>query len=650
MSDSSWAPTPNFSREWLVTNGLGGFASATVAGAVSRRYHAFLCVAPNGPQERFVLVSKIAETLRVGEESFELSANFWADSIAPRGDLLVESFTLSPFPRWVYRVPAQGGPVRIEKLVWMPDESNATVARYRVLSGSGDDVSLVVRPFLTPRDYHSSQRANADFNTEPSIEAGVGAVTFQPYPSLPTIRFDCDGRFCAEGNWYFGFGWPIERERGLDASEDAYCPGTFEIPLRGKASAFFSATIEATLPPRDSLQSATARRKKLIEGNEWSGTENRLKLAADQFIVRRKDGLHTVLAGYPWFTDWGRDTMIALPGLCLETGRYDIAASILRAFVGNMNHGLIPNRFPEASETPDTNTVDATLWMFHAIAAYYRASGDRETVRALYPKLVESIEWHLAGTRYGIKADDDDGLLAAGDAHTQLTWMDAKVGDTAFTPRWGKAVEIQALWFGALLETARFAREFEDANTHGICTEWARKVAASFPDTFWNSAEGCLYDCVNSDGRDGAVRPNQALVVSLPHRLLTSAQEASVIAAVGADLLTPMGLRSLSPRDSRYRGVYEGDQWARDSAYHQGTVWAWPIGAFLEGYLRVNGGSAQAKSQVRAWLQPLIAHLDEAGIGTISEIFDGDAPNAPRGCFAQAWSVSETLRLWRLSA
>ena len=363
MSSFDWAPTPHFSREWLVSNGLGGFASGTVAGAVTRRYHAFLCAAPNGPQERFVLVSKIEETLCIRDESFELSANFWSNSVSPRGDLFLESFSLDPFPRWIYRVPTQNGPVRLEKLVWMPDDSNASVARYRVLSGDAQNISLRIRPFLTPRDYHSSQSANADFDTAPHV-ADDGSISFCAYPNLPTIRFDFDGQFCAGGNWYFGFDWPLERERGLNASEDAYCPGEFVLELNAGEPVFFSATSEAKMPPRDSLVAALQRRQGLIEGEDWLEVENRLKLAADQFLVKRTDGLYTILAGYPWFTDWGRDTMIALPGLCLETGRFDIAASILKAFASAMNKGLIPNRFPEKSEVPDTNTVDATLWLF----------------------------------------------------------------------------------------------------------------------------------------------------------------------------------------------------------------------------------------------------------------------------------------------
>jgi len=650
MFFSSWAPTPEWSREWLVSNSLGGWSSGTVAGAVSRRYHAFLCAAPNGPQERFVLVTKIEETLEVGDETFPLGANFWADSLSPRGDLSIESFALDPFPRWVYCVQTQSGPLRLQKTVFMEDGHNTSLARYEVLSFEGAGmVTLRVRPFLAPRDYHSSHHANDGFQTD--FQTQDGATKFAPYPSLPAISFwQSEGEFCSGGAWYFGFDWPIERERGLDFREDAYCPGYFAFALQTGQTAWLAASSETQAPAPDAWERALARKSSLAGNKGWNDTQNRLKLAADQFLVRRTDGLYTILAGFPWFTDWGRDTMISLPGLCLETGRLESAASIIKAFCGAMDRGIIPNRFPEGNEKPDTNTVDATLWLFHALARYTQAAKDFSLVKELYPKLVESIEWHLAGTHYGIKADDDDGLLSAGDAQTQLTWMDAKVGDVAFTPRWGKAVEIQALWYGALLETASWAREMNDPNTSGICTEWARKVAASFADTFWNAREGCLYDCVNSQGRDGALRPNQIFAVSLPHRLLSGAQEASVVAAVQADLLTPYGLRSLSPRDSRYRGIYEGNQWSRDSAYHQGTVWAWPIGAFLEAYLKVNGNNAPAKEQVRAWMSPLIAHLDEAGLGTISEIFDGDSPHSPRGCFAQAWSVAEVLRLWRLSA
>ena len=641
-----WAPTPRFSNEWLATNGSGAFASGSVSGAVTRRYHAFLCAAIDGPQDRRVLVTKIEETVICNGQTYPLGANFWPGEIAPRGDLLIGDFALDPLPRWTFRVPTDEGEIVIEKTIWMVRDKNTAVARYELKSGP--QCELQVRAFVAPRSYHSTQHANADFNQHLEISADKNAISMRPYNAQPPIHLASGGRFCPDGNWYYDFQWPIERERGLDFSEDAFCPGYFCLPLEiGAPQLVVASTNEIDLnSARDSQQNVVQYKRDLVEGDSWHAATARLKLAADEVIVRRADGLHTVLAGYPWFTDWGRDTMIALPGLCLTTKRFDIAASILRSFAGAMSQGMIPNRFPEGNETPDYNTVDGTLWFFHAVFQYGHISGDWETVRELYPKLVESIEWHLAGTRYGIVADDDDGMLRAGDHNSQLTWMDAKIGDVAFTPRAGKAVEIQALWFNALCEMAICARRFDDQNTAGICTEWSRKIAASFPDAFWNAAENCLYDCVDGDQKDGAIRPNQIFAVSLPHQLLSDEQNRAVVEVVERELLTPVGLRSLSPRDSRYRPHYEGDQWSRDSAYHQGTVWGWLLGPFLSAYLQVHEESDAAKAQVQAWLQPMIAHLDEAGLGSISEIFDGDAPHAPRGCFAQAWSVAETLRAW----
>lgn len=639
--------SPEFSREWLETNGIGGFASGTVAGAVTRRYHAFLCAATRAPQERRILVSKIEETVTVGDEHFDLSTNIWPESVSPRGDRLIASFALDPLPRWIYELPSAQGLLRLEKTIWMPYEANTAIAQYRLLEGP--KCQLSIRAFVTGRDYHSTHHANASFNQETTV--GRGKMSMQPYSHLPRLTFLHDGVFCEDGAWFYNFKWPIEAERGLDDREDAWCPGVFTMPLSTRKEATFVATT-ATQPLKNikATREAEVARRAAIGGNEnWNEVENRLKRGADQFIVKREDGLHTVLAGYHWFTDWGRDTMIALPGLCLTTGRYDIAASILKSFAGAMSQGMIPNRFPEAGETPDYNTVDATLWFFYAVARYGEISGDWATVQELYPVLRESLDWHLTGTRFGIKADDEDGLLRAGDAHSQLTWMDAKIGDTAFTPRSGKPVEIQALWHSALCDMTALARRFDDPNTAGICLEWSRKIASNFAEKFWNESEGCLYDTIDGDFRDGAIRPNQIFAVSLLHRLLSHEQEKSVVEVVERELLTPHGLRSLSPRDSRYRGVYIGNSWSRDSAYHQGTVWGWPIGGFLIAYLKVHENSGEAKAQVRQWLQPLIAHLDEAGLGSISEIFDGDAPHAPRGCIAQAWSVSEVLRVWQES-
>ena len=642
----SWAPTPAFYNEWLATNGSGAFASGSVAGAVTRRYHAFLCAAIDGPQDRRVLVTKIEETVHHHGKATALSTNFWPHEISPRGDQFLNHFALDPLPRWSYGVPTDDGGIVIEKTVWMVPNQNISVARYELQSGSACE--LQVRAFLAPRSYHSQQRENADFDKHLQISADQSAVSMRPYDAMPPIHLASGGRFCADENWYRNFQWPIEAERGLDSSEDAFCPGYFCLSLQVGEPQFVVASTDAIdLASAASSLVAVIETKRKLASDDAESAGGRLRLAADQFIVRRADGLHTVLAGYPWFTDWGRDTMIALPGLCLTTKRFDIAASILRSFAGAMSQGMIPNRFPEGNETPDYNTVDGTLWFFHAVFQYGHISGDWQTVRELYPKLVESIEWHLAGTRFGIVADDDDGMLRAGDANSQLTWMDAKIGEVAFTPRSGKAVEIQALWFNALCEMASWGRCFDDHNTAAICTEWSRKVAGHFADAFWNEAENCLYDCVDDNGKDGAIRPNQIFAVSLPHHLLDAPQQKSVVEVVQRELLTPVGLRSLSPRDSRYRGRYEGDAWQRDSAYHQGTVWGWLLGPFLEAYLTVHGADDEAaKAQVKAWLQPMIAHLDVAGLGSISEIFDGDVPHAPRGCYAQAWSVAETLRMW----
>ena len=578
----NWALTPNFYKEWLATNGSGAFASGSVAGAVTRRYHAFLCAAIDGPQDRRVTVTKIEETVRCGGASTELSANFWPHEISPRGDQFIGEFALDPNPRWIYRVPHQDGEIVIEKTIWMVPDENTTVARYELQSGPACE--LQVRAFVAPRSYHGQQRANADFNGQLDISADQQSVSLRPYDSQPPVHLAGGGRFCADENWYYNFHWPIEAERGLDSLEDAFCPGYFCLSLRTGEPQFVVASTDEIDVARAASSRATvvAAKRELIGGDDAATAGARLRLGADQFIVKRADGLHTVLAGYPWFTDWGRDTMIALPGLCLTTKRFDIAASILRSFAGAMSQGMIPNRFPEGNETPDYNTVDGTLWFFHAVFQYGHISGDWKTVRELYPKLVESIEWHLAGTRFGIVADDDDGMLRAGDHNSQLTWMDAKIGEVAFTPRAGQTGRNS----GAVVQ--RFVRNGELGTPVSriiipprFAPNGAAKSPVISPKRFGTPAENCLYDCIGDNGKDGAIRPNQIFAVSLPHHLLSADKQKSVVEVVQRELLTPVGLRSLSPRDSRYRGVYRGDAWQRDSAYHQGTVWGWLLGPFF---------------------------------------------------------------------
>lgn len=660
----------DYSREWVQSNGIGGFACGTAIGCNTRRYHALLCAAMHPPLGRMVLVNKADETLTVrtpfGDRYFDLGCNQYAGAVDPHGYEFLESFEVAPLPVWNYVVPAAHtgleSDIRLRKTLWMPYGWNETCIRYELLQAPVG-VQLSVRPFITGRDYHGIHRYNPSFQTQTEVKGFDEAyqVQIQPYADCPVIEFE-GGEFYAAGAWYYGFEYAIERERGLDYQEDAWCPGAWVWRMQAGESADW--TMRANMPLealgklpatyKPTLQDALDRRKDLLAAvanvpDALRPAAERLTLAADNFLVRRaSDAGWTVLAGFPWFTDWGRDTMIALPGLCLSTGRIYQAASILLGFGRYASEGMIPNRFPDVGETPDYNTVDATLWYFHAASQYEKVSGDRKTVEtALYPVLKDMIAWHIKGTRYGIKADPQDGCLRAGDATTQLTWMDAKVGDWVVTPRQGKPVEIQALWYNALKFLEDLAERKRDAETKALCAEWSTKLKANFRALFWNEAEECLYDLVNDEGTpDGALRPNQSFVVSLPYSLLEREDEAKVMAAVQRDLLTPHGLRSLSPRDSRYCPIYIGGPLQRDGAYHQGTVWGWLIGTFIEGYLKVNDHSAAAKAQAQGWLTPLIGRLDEACIGQVSEIFDGDAPHTPRGCFAQAWSVSETLRMW----
>jgi predicted glycogen debranching enzyme len=367
-----------------------------------------------------------------------------------------------------------------------------------------------------------------------------------------------------------------------------------------------------------------------------------LVAAADQYVVQRGH-LKTIVAGYHWFTDWGRDTMIALPGLTLATGRYEVAKQILQAFAENVDRGMLPNRFPDAGETPEYNTVDATLWYFEAVRAYLEYSGDDDFVRGLYPKLQEIVDWHVRGTRYGIQVASD-GLLACGEEGTQLTWMDAKIGDLVVTPRTGKPVEIQALWYNALRIMEDLAGRFADSTGKEFYARLAATTREHFNERFWNESAGCLYDVVENGHADGSMRPNQIFAVSLHHGMLAPERARSVVAAVRDQLLTPMGLRTLSPRDPRYRGHYEGGVVERDTAYHLGTVWPWLMGPFITAWLKVNERSEEARRQCQHWLEGFREHLTSAGLGHVCEIVDAEFPHAPRGCIAQAWSVAELLR------
>lgn len=635
-------------REWLETNGLGGFASSTVAGLNTRRYHGLLVAATRPPVGRTVMLSKLEETLVVGGRRYELSANQYPGVVHPQGQQFMSRFRLDPFPFFTYRVAR----LELEKAVVMLHGENTTCVRYTLRDASGETaasretgVRLEVRPLIAFRDYHATTHENGAL--DPAVRVEEGLLTVAAYEGLPALHFAHDeGEVETEGYWYRNFVYAEEQARGLDSMEDLFSPFVlkFDLESRREVSLIASTERREALRAGELISAEVARRVAVLKAAPADDeTIRTLTAAADQYVVARGEQ-KTIIAGYHWFGDWGRDTMIALPGLTLVTGRFDVARSILAEFARHVSQGMLPNRFTEAGEAPEYNTVDATLWYFEAVRALVAYARDSEFVRAnLYGVLKEIIEWHERGTRYRIRVDVD-GLLAAGEEGAQLTWMDVKIGDHVITPRRGKPVEIQALWYNALRVMEGLAREFDMVEDERKFAAMAVRARESFNAQFWNEEVGCLYDVINGTERDASMRPNQIFAVSLHHSMLSGERARRVVEAVERELLTPYGLRSLAPSDSQYSGRYVGGPAERDAVYHQGTVWAWLIGPFVTAYLKVNGRAPATVERARNLLAPLVGHLEEACLGHVSEIFDGDAPHDPRGCVAQAWSVAELLR------
>ena len=634
-------------REWLETNGLGGFASSTIIGLNTRRYHGLLVAATKPPVGRMVLLSKLEETLFIEGQAFDLSANRYPGVVHPQGFRYLTDFRLDPFPVFTYEIEG----LEIEKTVLMIHGENSTVVQYRITKNNHPEVPknlrLEVRPLIAFRDYHSTTHENGALN--PALKEEPGLTSITPYDGVPTLFLAHNAAELLKTNgWYRNFEYDVERERGLDFSEDLFNPFTLRFDLRTRRQALVIASTERHDVARvaEYRQAEIMRRQAAAQSSPVADDLARtLAAAADQYIVARGEQ-KTVIAGYHWFSDWGRDTMIALPGLTLPTGKHDVARSILRTFARHVDQGMLPNRFPDAGETPEYNTVDATLWFFEAARAFLAYTGDAEFVRTeLYPAFADIISWHVKGTRYGIKVDPS-GLLASGEPGVQLTWMDAKVGDWVVTPRHGKPVEIQALWYNALCIMDDLARRFGDEVGQKRYRNMATVASWAFNRLFWNEKLGCLYDKINGGPPDASIRPNQIFAVSLAHTMLPPDRARSVVEKVQEHLLTPVGLRSLAPSDPQYRPRYAGDPVSRDGAYHQGTVWPWLLGPFITAYTKVNGNSDASRRQAAEWLKPLQAHLSDAGLGHISEIFDGDAPHNPCGCMAQAWSVAEVLRTY----
>ena len=628
-------------REWLETNGIGGYASSTIVGMNTRRYHGLLVAATKPPVGRMVLLSKLEETLLVEGRRYQLSCNRYPGVIHPEGYQYLKEFRQDPFTTFVYEVEG----LELEKSIFLVHGENTAVIRYRLRGPAAGECALEVRPLIAFRDYHATTHENSAINPRAAISPGL--VEFEPYCDCPKLALAHSPADVEPlGGWYRNFEYVVEQERGLDYREDLFCPATLRFDLKRDAGpALIASTERRDAGEADALSTAEIARRSAIADGAPSQDEfvRTLCQAADQFLVKRA-AESSVIAGYHWFSDWGRDTMISLPGLTLATGRCDVARGILLAFAESADRGMLPNRFPDAGEAPEYNSVDATLWFFEAARCLAVRSADFEFVRRqLFGVMAEMIAWHERGTRYGIRVDED-GLLLAGGPGTQLTWMDARVGDRVVTPRHGKPVEIQALWYNALRImqdlAGRFGREDQSADYQ----EMADRAFAAFAPMFWNAAAGCLYDVVNENGRDAAIRPNQLFAVSLPHKLLPVEQARSVVSVVQGELLTPYGLRTLAPSDRQYVGRYQGDPARRDGAYHQGTVWPWLLGPFLDAYLFVNGDDEAARRQALEWTMELRRYTADEGVGQLPEVFDGDAPHRAGGCIAQAWSVAELLR------
>jgi len=631
-------------REWLVTNGLGGYACGTVALANTRRYHAFLMASLAPPVQRTLLIAKVEVSVEYLGRRYALGSNEFADgTVDPRGFLDLESFAVEDgFPVWRYAL----ADALLEQRIFMAPGANVSYLTLELQRASAT-AWVDLKPLVAYRDMHAHEQGGRPFG----VEARAAGCTVRAFSGARAFHLGIDrGGFTAANEWYWKFFQREEAARGLDALEDLFVPGLFRAELSPGAPLAFTASAEPSAPPAPAavaavlLERSKSLRAALPEHSPaWIET---LATASDQFLVRRGDaaGSYSIIAGFPWFADWGRDTMISLPGLAVALGRLDIAAGILRTYARFVDRGMLPNRFPDEGTAPEYNTADATLWLFQALNEYLAAKRDPELTRELFPVVKSIIQSHVDGTRYGIGVDPADGLLRAGEPGVQVTWMDAKHGDHVFTPRVGKPVEINALWLNALHVAGRLADRVGDADEKRRCDALLARAAAGFR-RFWNPALRCLYDVIDVDGGSGSdagIRPNQLFAVSLPYTALAPEEMRAVVDCCARELLTSYGLRSLSPRDPRYLGSYRGGPWQRDAAYHQGTVWAWLLGPFVRAHYRTHGDAALAQS----YLNPIAEHLESACLGSISEIFEGDAPHNACGCFAQAWSVAEILRSW----
>lgn len=653
---------PPLSYEWLVTNGLGGYASGTVTGMPTRRYHGLLIAALPAPLGRIFLLAQLSEQIRLPDgRSVRFGGETWLmpTSDAPKAGRLVEFRLEAGLPVWHYQIED----VLLEKSLFLVHQQNTTHITYRLLEGP-DSVRLKLLPLVHFRPHDAP--VNTPLHQAFQFQAIQRRYEISAREHLPTLRMQIHGRrtaFTFEPQTFSHIIYPVEGSRGYDSKGELWSPGYFRVDLNRSEPAVIVASTESwemieSLHPDEAAQAERQRRARLLAEaypRAEQGVAAELVLAADQFLIRpaarREDAaiieasgdeVRSVIAGYHWFTDWGRDTMISLEGLALVTGRHAEAGHILRTFAHYIRDGLIPNLFPEGQRKGLYHTADATLWFFHALSRYLAYTHDRATLQLLLPQLHDIFDHHVRGTHFGIGVDPADGLLRQGEEGYQLTWMDAKVGDWVVTPRRGKAVEINALWYNALRLMADWFGRLEGPDSTAPVAELAEQVKASFNQRFWFDDGGYLYDVVDGpQGDDSACRPNQIFSFSLEYPVLDESRWRPVLEVVRRELWTPVGVRTLSPNHPDYKSRYDGDLRARDAAYHQGTVWAWLIGPFVDAWLRVFPQDIHGAQDLLGGFEP---HLDDACVGTISEVFDAVPPYTPRGAAAQAWSVAEVLR------
>lgn len=648
-------------KEWLETNGLGGYASSTILGTNTRRYHGLLVAATRPPTGRVVLLSKVEEWLSYKGKEYPLSTNIYPGAYHPQGYKYLSGFRLDPFPIFIYQIED----LLIEKLVFMVYGDNTTAILYRLISQGVGGARIRIRPMLAFRDHHSLTKESDNVNKEYPYKEGV--MEFEPYPDLPKMYLYHNAEKRGEEFfWHKNLEYPEEASRGLPFQEDLFSPCELHFTFTRNSPCYLVASTSKNLPKAEALMKRELiRRQDLKKRCRWGPLDEfsqGLVVASDSFVVSKSEGMKDIIAGYPWFGPWGRDTMIALPGLTLVTGRYQDARDILLSYARYLNKGLLPNYFSEYDGTPFYTSADASLWYIYATYKYLEYTDDLKTIRRyLFDSLKEIIEQYTKGTANNIHVDID-GLIVAGGPNPQLTWMDAQVGGKVVTPRYGKIVEINALWYNALRIMEALAKALGLKQEADSYLQQANKVRESFNTLFWKVDEKYLYDYVTENFKEDAIRPNQVLAVSLPYSPLSRERQSAVVVKVWAHLLTPYGLKTLSPREEGYKGHYTGGPASRDSTYHQGTVWPWLMGPFITAYVRVYGeaspkgffaswgykseSQAELTEELRYLLKHLAIHTKEAGLGFISEIFDGNTPHAPRGCIAQAWSVAEVLRAY----